>query len=29
MEKKGESKEQPKTTYKAYSVDLNAPCSNK
>ena len=28
MEKKGESKEQPKTTYKAFSVDLNAPCSH-
>ena len=29
MEKKGESKEQPKATYKAFSVDLNAPCSHK
>ena len=29
MEKKGESKEQTKTTtYKAFSVDLNAPCSH-
>ena len=28
MEKKGESKEQPKTTYKAFSVDLDAPCSH-
>ena len=29
MEKKGETKEQPKaTTYKAFSVDLNAPCSH-
>ena len=29
MEKKGESKEQPKaTTYKAFSVDLKAPCSH-
>ena len=27
-EKKGESKEQPKATYKAFSVDLNAPCSH-
>ena len=29
MEKKGETKEQTKTTtYKAFSVDLNAPCSH-
>ena len=28
MDKKGESKEQPKTTYKAFSVDLSAPCSH-
>ena len=29
MEKKAESKEPPKaTTYKAFSVDLNAPCSH-
>ena len=29
MEKKGESKEPQKTTtYKAFSVDLNAPCSH-
>ena len=28
MEKKQETKEQPKTIYKAFSVDLNAPCSN-
>ena len=29
MDKKAESKEQPKTTYKSFSVDLNAPCNNK
>ena len=29
MEKKAEAKEQPKTTYKSFSVDLNAPCNNK
>ena len=29
MDKKAEAKEQPKTTYKSFSVDLNAPCNNK
>ena len=28
MEKKAESKEQPKTSYKVYNVDFNSPCSN-
>ena len=28
MEKKGESKEQPKKSYKVFNVDFNAPCSN-
>ena len=28
MEKKAEQKEQPKTTYKVFSVDFNSPCSN-
>ena len=28
MEKKAESKEQPKATYKVFNVDFNSPCSN-
>ncbi len=28
MEKKAESKEQPKTSYKVFNVDFNSPCSN-
>ena len=28
MEKKAETKEQPKTSYKVYNVDFNSPCSN-
>ena len=28
MEKKAESKEQPKRTYKVFYVDFNSPCSN-
>ena len=28
MEKKGESKEQPKKSYKVFNVDFNSPCSN-
>ena len=28
MEKKVESKEQPKATYKVFNVDFNSPCSN-
>ena len=28
MEKKAEHKEQPKRTYKVFSVDFNSPCSN-
>ena len=28
MEKKAETKEQPKTSYKVFNVDFNSPCSN-
>ena len=28
MDKKAESKEQPKRTYKVFYVDFNSPCSN-